>query len=311
MLHYNKAMDFSTNMTFSTGWQPPTFDYRDYHTGTAEIVKLSKSLNISPEIRSPAIPDKVDLRQWCSMVEAQGELGSCTAHAAVGMVEYFENRAFNRHIKGSRLFVYKTTRNLMGVTGDVGASIRATMAALAHCGLPNERYWPYTTNPVSGNSGERTYDDEPTQFVYSIADNYEALKYFCHDPLNSNISKDKVLESIKTFLAAKIPSMFGFYGFKSFGYSDVKGGVPMPCQGEQPLWGHAVLAVGYDDNLVITNTLSGVKSTGAIIYKNSWGISWGDSGYGYIPYDYLLRGYILDSWCMLEMKWLETQNFNL
>lgn len=68
-----------------------------------------------------AMPAKVDLRQWCSPIENQLQIGLCTAQAAVGVVEYFENRAFGKHLDGSRLFVYKTTRNSWGVGwGDKG-----------------------------------------------------------------------------------------------------------------------------------------------------------------------------------------------
>jgi C1A family cysteine protease len=51
-------------------------------------------------------------------VENQGRLGSCTAHAAVGVVEYFARKSFGKYMHGSRRFVHKTTRNLIGVTGD-------------------------------------------------------------------------------------------------------------------------------------------------------------------------------------------------
>ena len=81
-------------------------------------------------------------------MQDQGRIGSCTAHAAVGIVEYFQRRSFGKHAEGSRLFVYKTTRNLMGVIGDTGAWLRTAMGALALCGLPPERYWPYTDEPA-------------------------------------------------------------------------------------------------------------------------------------------------------------------
>ena len=63
----------------------------------------------------------VDLTPWCSPIEDQGNLGSCTAHAGVGMVEYFQRRSFGEHINASRRFLYKATRNLMKLKGDTGA----------------------------------------------------------------------------------------------------------------------------------------------------------------------------------------------
>lgn len=100
----------------------------------------------------------------------------------MGVVEYYENRARGKHLDGSRLFVYKATRNLMGVIGDTGAWLRTTMGALVLCGVPPEKYWPYTDNKQPGPSGQRTFDDEPPSFVYALGDNYEAIRYWCHDP---------------------------------------------------------------------------------------------------------------------------------
>jgi C1A family cysteine protease len=75
----------------------------------------------------------------------------------VGVVEYFERRGYGRHVDGSRLFVYKATRNLMGVVGDTGAWLRNTMGALCLLGVPPEKYWPYTTRKQPGPAGERTF----------------------------------------------------------------------------------------------------------------------------------------------------------
>jgi C1A family cysteine protease len=71
-----------------------------------------------------AAPASVDLRAWCSPIEDQGNLGSCTANAGVGLLEYYERRAFGKHLDGSRLFLYKASRNLLGWTGDTGAYLR-------------------------------------------------------------------------------------------------------------------------------------------------------------------------------------------
>ncbi len=295
--------------SFGTGWLPPMPDLRDYTEEQPDIAGMSKKLRVAPTTMKKALPDTVDLRQWCSPVEHQMSLGSCTAHAAVGIVEYFERRAFDKHIDGSRLFLYKATRNLMGVTGDTGAWLRNTMGALALCGIAPEKYWPYTDE--KDTSKDRYFDTEPPSFVYAVADNYEALNYFCHDPQGMNIPSDKVLSNVKKFLAAGIPSMFGFFGFPSFGHADIPGGIPYPCPGEQAQWGHAIVAVGYDDKLKIKNTQCNKSTTGALIIRNSWGTGWGDAGYGYLPYQYVLDRLAVDFWSLLLMKWVETKQFGL
>ena len=284
-----------------TGWLPPLPDLRDYTETVGDIPEMTQKLGVSPKA-ALSLPASVDWRNVCSSVENQQNLGSCTAHAAVGVVEYFQRRAFGKHIEGSRLFVYKATRNLMGVTGDTGAWLRNTMGALVLCGVAPAKYWPYVV---------ADFDNEPSPFIYAVADNYEALRYFCHDPLGQNFPRDQVLARVKAFLAAGIPSMFGFFGFGSFGKSDTKGGIPYPCPGEQARWGHAIMAVGYDDIKEITNTQCSKKAKGALLIRNSWGTGWGDNGYGWLPYDYVRSGFALDFWSLLSMEWVDTKQFGV
>jgi C1A family cysteine protease len=286
-----------------TGWLPPLPDLRDYTTERPEIATMSKTMGVAEGGKKlKAAPTSVDLKPWCSPIENQKSLGSCTANAAVGVVEYFQRRAFGRHINGSRLFVYKSTRNLMQVTGDTGAWLRNTMGALVLCGVPPEKYWPYT-------DATPAFDKEPSSFVYSLGDNYEAVQYFCHDPLGANVPTATVLTSVKNYLAAGIPSMFGFWGFPSFDSCNVKGGIPYPCPGEQAQWGHAIVAVGYDDAKKIKNTKCNKTTTGALLIRNSWGTAWGDAGYGWMPYEYVLDGLAMDFWSLLSQDWVDTKVF--
>ncbi len=298
---YEKVV-LPTEEEVGTGWIPPMPDLRDYTPETKEVVQIVKKLGIKENKMPKALPSSVDLRQWCSPVENQGSLGSCTANAAAGVIEYYERRAHGKHINASRLFIYKATRDLMRVTGDTGAWLRNTMGALTLTGVAPEKYWPYDISK---------FDVEPPSFVYAVADNYEALRYFCHDPIGSNISKKAVLARVKLYLAYGIPSMFGFFGFGSFSSSNVTGGIPFPCPGERAKWGHAIVAVGYDDNKKIKNTLCNKTTKGAFLIRNSWGAGWGDHGYGWLPYDYLLHGFARDFWSMLKMEWVDTKQFGL
>ena len=240
------------------GWLPELPSIKDFTPEHEEIsLLLSRAEAAEPE--KVSTPISVDLREWFSEVEDQGQLGSCTANAGVGLVEYFERKAFGNHIDASRLFLYKATRNLMHETGDTGAYLRTTMGALVLFGVPPEEYWPY-------NIAE--FDMEPPPFCYAFAQNYQAIKFYRLDPPNT--SKDSLLDRIKTNLAANLPSMFGFTVYSSISQAGTTGEIPYPTLGEKVEGGHAIAAAGYDDNKKIKNrNRGGQETTGALLIRNS------------------------------------------
>ena len=280
---------------YALGWVPDVPDFRDLD-GDADPIKplLARTrLAAAPAagVKKAAVPRPAhtDLRAGFSEIEDQGQLGSCTAQAAVGLIEYYERKAGGRHVDASRLFVYKTTRNLLGWKGDTGAYLRSAMKAIVLCGAPPEAHWPYQI---------ARFDEEPPAFVYALGANYKAIKYYRLDRVGEK--RQATLDRIRDYLAAGLPSMFGFPVYSSM--TDAAD-IPFPTQQDRHEGGHAIVACGYDDGRKIG------PHTGALMIRNSWGTSWGAAGYGWLPYEYVLRGLADDFWSVQKLSWVEDDKF--
>jgi C1A family cysteine protease len=294
------------------GWLPDFPDHRDYDIDTAkphrDLEDLGQKGSINGMIKrigmkipkNPGLPRTVNLTRYCSKIEDQGSIGSCTAQAGVGILEYFERKAKKKHIEHSRLFLYKVTRNLLHLTGDTGAYLRTTMAAMRLFGVPPEEHWKYRTSQ---------YDVEPSAFCYAFAKEYQAIQYFRLDP--PGVWGPPLRKRVKMFLAHGIPSMFGFSVFSSYTQARNDGEIPFPSMREKRVGGHAVVAVGYDDRKRIKNNINNKTTTGAFLIRNSWGRGWGQRGYGWLPYSYVDMALARDFWSLLKNEWVDLKVFGL
>lgn len=239
-------------------WKPDLPDARDHYAVVAPFYK--------------SLPKKVDLRDGCSAVEDQGDLGSCTAHAIAGALEFLDRRAGDAKARASRLFIYYQERVLEGtVKEDSGAQIRDGVKACAKIGAPKESLCPYVISRFAHKPSARAYADALTRKI-------------------SEYQRVHGLRSLKTALAGGLPVAFGFSVYESFESDEVAqtGVVPMPSDGERLLGGHAVLCVGYDD------------TRQRIIVRNSWGAAWGQNGYFTMPYDYVTNADLSDDFWLIR-----------
>ena len=230
----------------------PPFDIPKYHWIKDKIDTRDHPYRLTGATQS----NIVDLRQYCSSIEDQGKLGSCTGNAIAGAIELLHKRQ-NRTLDISRLFIYYYERMFIGtVNYDSGAYIRDGIKACYTYGAPTENLWPYNISKFKMQPHKTAIVDALKRKVTSYQ---RALDF------------NQVIDSI----TSGYPVTIGFNVYSSFDSPAVAktGFMPYPdVNKERLLGGHAVLLVGYN------------KDNNIFIARNSWGTRWGDKGYFYMPF---------------------------
>lgn len=250
-------------------WKPDLPDLRDY-TYARNVFR--------------AYPNQLDLASKCSPVVDQGNIGSCTANALSGAIEFLELKQLAEGKQGSevfgltftrasRLFVYYNERVIENtVSQDSGAQLRDGIKSLANLGVCSENTWTY--------SGINVFQ-QPSGNCYIEASKHKITSY---------IRLDSTLTDLKDCIASGYPFVFGFtvYPYMESAEMSIKGILHMPGPFEKPLGGHAVMAVGYND------------TTKMFKIRNSWGSNWGCNGYFYMPYEYITNQNLCDDFWVIK-----------
>jgi C1A family cysteine protease len=217
------------------------------------------------KMASKKLPPRVDLRKQMSPVEQQGETNSCVANAVAGAYEYLMLQHKGENYDVSRLFIYYNARYMdeeaEKITDD-GSFICYAIDGLREYGACSEETWKFD---------EEMVDEEPSEEAYT-----EASQFLVEEV--ENIPLD--LNAWKSALAEGNPIIFGISTFQSFDSHRKPGLVPTPTTKEatrEEHGGHAMLCVGYSDKDEV------------FIVRNSWGEDWGDEGYCYISYKYMMN----------------------
>ncbi len=170
----------------SYGWIPDIPDTRDH------ILQLPR--------KAAVLPPSVDLRAQCPSVYDQGQLGSCTANAIAGAIEFDQRKEqLAQPFTPSRLFIYYNERVMENsVASDAGAQIRDGIKSVAAQGVCPEPLWPYVTDQFA---------TPPSAPCYKIAKTHPAVSY-------SRVPQDPA--QLKACLAAGYPFVLGITVYESF-----------------------------------------------------------------------------------------------
>jgi C1A family cysteine protease len=227
------------------------------------------------------VPNKVDHTPDMTPVRDQGYLGSCVGFAVTAMKEWQEAKEHEAelaegkkdHRKGkvydlSEAWVYWNAKKIDPWPGEEGTSIRFAMKVLNRLGVPTEKGWPYDDVNIG----------EPKPWATLVAKWSWIADYW----------RVSTLEELKVALS-KGPVPIGIPCFEEIFYVGSDGVIPYPMNPDNIYGGHAVCAVGYDDDKKLVK------------FKNSWGKYWGKGGYGYINYAYV-NDFLWDAWACNDIR---------
>nr|WP_246627882.1 C1 family peptidase [Paenibacillus oenotherae] len=210
-----------------------------------------------------AIPPQFEVEN-ITPVKDQDTEGTCVGFACtIGMKEWQEQKEQGSYIALSPRYLYEKTKaadqfpdgNPRCSPGGDGTSISVAMRVLQHNGVCEESFWPYKACETSS----------PGAGADENAGKYRIKAYARLDSL----------DTMKRSLLVNGPFVIGVTVYENWRNPEVgaTGKIPMPSG--RIVGGHALCVVGYNDH------------TGMLKFKNSWSTSWGDGGFGYLPYSYI------------------------
>jgi hypothetical protein len=192
-------------------------------------------------------------------------------------IMFREPHIFNEDVESD---YFQTIIAVDDINEDNGATLSSGIKSLQTHGLCLESVWPYL---------EYNVYTKPPDYCYKQALKDKAIH--CYNlPHNIYVMKECLLSGF--------PFVVGIAVFNDF--ENTKTGIiKLPNHNDIMIGGHAVLVCGYND------------SKKHWIVRNSWGSSWGDNGYCYIPYEYLLnRRLSTELWCITKTKKFNNKNKN-
>lgn len=253
---------------------PP--DHRDYIYG--QMIPLG------------AVPE-IFLLDETPVVRDQGKYGTCVGQAAAGIKDWQETKNYRRGVQTSPLFVYSECKKIDGIPDKEGTYPRDAMKVLKTLGVCKESVFPYelltSSTPPDTTPQAR---EEAKEFVIGA------------------YAQVQTLAEIKQALTRSGPVMGALLVATSFLEPEPGGFVPMP-EGSI-LGGHAIVVTGWDDTLKHTYKKPHMGKTtfqGFLRVRNSWGASWGDNGYCWIPYEFFSgrldigAPYWMESWTSVDV----------
>jgi len=259
---------------------PKRGSYRKPNYGKVlETVVVSES--VPTKLLAAISPLTIDHSSNMSSVKDQGSRGTCVAFSGAALKEFQEKIEHDKEVKAGKKYgkdgkvynyseqwLYWNCKQIDGYDGS-GTYPRAVMKVLNKIGVPTEKAWPYTNDPI--NIGKPSSWSSLVS-RWAVIGSYWRVNNLLE--LKAALVDGPVIIGVPVFVEWNMPP---------------RGYINYPANPEKCYGSHAVCAVGYDDE------------TQNIKFKNSWNRFWGDHGYGYLPYRYI-NDYLWMAWAARDIS---------
>ncbi len=229
----------------------------------------------------------VDLTARMTPVKSQGSRNTCSVFAATAVIEYLVAEESGEEYDLSEQYNYWAAKEHT-LTNDVLLAYESMDALAGYLALSAythssmlESEWPYENQnwQQSGNEGCYEVEGVPISECFTgvppqgaeLAPWTVELIYVDRQDIGSYIVEHEV------------PVLINVTWYPDA--VDATGTFHMPTSAEMDgAGGHVIVLVGYD------------PEAKQFIFRNSWGVGWGDGGYGTMPEDYILQHYEAAQW---------------
>jgi len=228
-------------------------------------------------------PTSIDLSANFPAVGDQGHQNSCVAWATAYALKTYHEKVEEGWALNTpgHLFSPAYVYNQINRGQDQGSLINEALDLAVNQGIASLGTMPYS---------DTDYLTQPSGEARTEAGQFKADSWF----------RVNDTSQIKASLANRKPVVAGITVYNDLVNLQGSNSVYNTATGN-PQGGHAVTIVGYDDN----------RYDGAFKLINSWGRSWGDNGYFWMPYSFAANGIMTEAYVLEDAENTGTPDDNI
>lgn len=228
------------------------------------------------------LPKVFSVRDKIGKIKHQNGSSSCSSQATSYYTEVLNFIETGQKVQLSPKFLYA----FVGHRNE-GSYVKDNMARVCNYGIATEQDTPSYMNGSPPTEDFMLRKEDITQTAKDNAMTYWAKNYLTWDNSKIDLYKQAIYQG-----QGCVAVCWG----NNYLWQGKNGIIQLPDNPSQMTWLHAVYFTGYDDNKKYFE------------FVNSWGDTWGDKGFGYLPYEYVTKGYVYNPHTLID---LPNQQFSI